>query len=88
VVVDGKLITGGGVTAGIDFGFQVAAIVAGERTAKAIQLGLEYDPQPPFDSGSPERADPALVEMIRGALSEERAEAVAAAGAALQREPA
>ncbi len=86
VVVDSELITGGGVTAGIDFGLRVAALVAGERTARAIQLGLEYDPQPPFDSGSPERADPALVEFIRGALGRDRAEAVARASAALSQE--
>lgn len=65
VVVDGNLITGGGVTAGIDFGLQVAATVAGEEVAKQIQLQLEYDPEPPFDSGHPRSADPALVEKLR-----------------------
>ena len=84
VVVDGRLITGGGVTSGIDFALRVAAEVAGEKVARAIQLGVEYDPQPPFDSGSPERADPALVERIRGLLSPDRAEAVARAAAALR----
>lgn len=85
VVVDGKLITGGGVTAGIDFALRVAAEVAGERTARAIQLGLEYDPQPPFDSGSPERAPAELVEAVRSRLSAGRTEAVDRAAAALER---
>lgn len=65
VVVDGKVITGGGVTAGIDFGLRVAAEIAGKDVAKAIQLGIEYDPHPPFDSGHPRRADPALVRTVR-----------------------
>lgn len=56
VVVDRNRITGGGVTAGIDFGLTVAAELRGEETARLIQLVLEYDPQPPFDAGSPERA--------------------------------
>lgn len=58
VVRDGNVFTGGGVTAGIDFAFTLAAELAGEAAAKAIQLGLEYDPAPPFDAGSPEKADP------------------------------
>jgi len=65
VVVDGNVITGGGVTAGIDFGLQVAATVAGEDVAKMIQLQLEYDPEPPFKSGHPRSADPALVEKMK-----------------------
>jgi cyclohexyl-isocyanide hydratase len=56
VVSDRNRITGGGVTAGIDFGLTVAAELRGEETARLIQLVLEYDPQPPFDAGSPERA--------------------------------
>ena len=56
VVRDGKIFTGGGVTAGIDFALVLAAEIAGADVAKAIQLGLEYDPGPPFDSGSPESA--------------------------------
>jgi cyclohexyl-isocyanide hydratase len=65
VVIDGKFISGGGVTAGIDFGLKVAAEVAGEEIAKQIQLQIEYDPQPPFDSGHPRSADPALVDKLR-----------------------
>jgi cyclohexyl-isocyanide hydratase len=60
VVKDGNVITAGGVTAGIDFGLTVVAEIAGESTAQAIQLGIEYDPAPPFDSGHPDRA-PATV---------------------------
>ncbi len=58
VVRDGNLFTGGGVTAGIDFAFTLAAEIAGEHVAKAIQLGLEYDPAPPFLSGAPDKAPP------------------------------
>ena len=65
VVVDGNLITGGGVTAGIDFGLTVVAEVAGPRVAEAIQLGIEYAPAPPFNCGSPDTADPALVKLVR-----------------------
>ena len=64
VVVDGNTITGGGVTAGIDFGLTVAAELAGEEVARSIQLVLEYDPQPPFDSGSPEKAGAERVKRI------------------------
>jgi cyclohexyl-isocyanide hydratase len=56
IVKDGNVITAGGVTSGIDFGFSVVAEIAGETTARRIQLGMEYDPAPPFDSGDPDRA--------------------------------
>src|SRR5688572_9673970 len=65
VAVDGNTITGGGVTAGIDFALTVAAQVCGAEFAQKTQLSMEYDPHPPFDSGSPERADPALVAQAR-----------------------
>lgn len=65
VVVDRNRITGGGVTAGIDFALRLAAEIASEDLAKAIQLGLEYDPAPPFASGHPDVADPALVAQLR-----------------------
>jgi cyclohexyl-isocyanide hydratase len=68
VVVDRNRITGGGVTAGIDFGLRLVAELCGEETAKAIQLGLEYDPEPPFASGHPDVADPQLVEAVRARL--------------------
>lgn len=60
-VIDRNRVTGGGVTAGIDFALTLMAEVAGEDVAKAVQLGLEYDPAPPFDCGSPGKAGPALV---------------------------
>jgi cyclohexyl-isocyanide hydratase len=66
VVKDGNLITAGGITSGIDFGLAVVAQIAGDAVAQAIQLGLEYDPAPPFDSGHPDRA-PA---SIKSALSD------------------
>src|SRR3954447_20899482 len=65
VVRDGNLFTGGGVTAGIDFAFVVAAELAGDTVAQAIQLGIEYAPAPPFDAGRPESAPPEVVEIIR-----------------------
>ena len=60
VVKDGNVITAGGVTSGIDFALSVVAEVAGETTARTIQLGIEYDPAPPFDSGHPDRAPTAI----------------------------
>jgi cyclohexyl-isocyanide hydratase len=62
VVVDRNRITGGGVTAGIDFGLTIASILYGEEIAKITQLLLEYNPAPPFDTGSPEKAGAELVE--------------------------
>lgn len=64
VVRDGKFITGGGVTAGIDFAFAVAAEIAGEKTAQAIQLGIEYAPAPPFNAGRPETAPPDVLALV------------------------
>ncbi len=61
VVVDRNRITGGGVTAGIDFGLTIASILYGEEIAKIVQLLIEYNPAPPFDTGSPEKAGPELV---------------------------
>jgi cyclohexyl-isocyanide hydratase len=60
VVRDGNVITAGGVTSGIDFGLTIAAEIAGETTAQTIQLGIEYDPAPPFDSGHPDRTPAAI----------------------------
>jgi len=68
VVVDRDRITGGGVTAGIDFGLTLAAALAGEQVAKAIQLGLEYNPAPPFSCGHPDVADAAIVAVVRELL--------------------
>jgi cyclohexyl-isocyanide hydratase len=74
VVWDGHVITAGGVTAGIDFALSLVAEIAGETTARAIQLGIEYDPLPPFDSGHPDRAPAA----VKSALSERYAKTNAA----------
>lgn len=67
VVEQGKVITAAGVSAGIDMALVLAARIAGEDVAQAIQLGIEYDPQPPFDSGSPEKASRSVIELVQGA---------------------
>ncbi|MEO0441844.1 MAG: DJ-1/PfpI family protein [Pseudomonadota bacterium] len=64
VVKDGNVITAGGVTSGIDFALTVIAEIAGQQFAEAVQLGLEYDPDPPFNSGNPGVADPKLVQLL------------------------
>jgi cyclohexyl-isocyanide hydratase len=69
VVWDGNLITGGGVTAGIDFGLQVVAALRGKTFAQTIQLEAEYDPAPPYDSGSPEKADPFVRDNLKGIMT-------------------
>ncbi len=74
VVIDGNVIHGVGVTAGIDFALVVAAQAFGEDVAKSIQLNIEYDPHPPFDAGAPERAGSALVEKLRAASAARQAE--------------
>ena len=74
VVIDGNVVTGGGVTAGIDFALKIAAEAFGEEVAKSIQLGIEYDPQPPFGAGSPEGAGPAIVEKARAGAMRRQAE--------------
>jgi cyclohexyl-isocyanide hydratase len=84
-VIDGNIITGGGITAGIDFAFVVAAEAFGEDVAKSIQLAIEYDPQPPFDAGSPERAGPDLVAKTRAKSAKRQAERRAAVDAAALR---
>jgi cyclohexyl-isocyanide hydratase len=80
VIKDGNLITAGGVTSGIDFGLSVVAEIAGETTARAIQLGIEYDPAPPFDSGHPDRAPAA----VKSALFERYAKANSALRAGIE----
>jgi transcriptional regulator GlxA family with amidase domain len=77
VVERGKVITAAGVSAGIDMGLVLASRIAGPEVAQAIQLGIEYDPQPPFDSGSTEKASPEIVELVR-AVAAARLEALAA----------
>jgi putative intracellular protease/amidase len=65
VVAQGKVITAAGVSSGIDMGLTLAAKIAGPEVAQAIQLGIEYDPQPPFDSGSTDKAPEEIVELVR-----------------------
>lgn len=73
-VEDGKTVTAAGVSAGIDMAFHLVGQEAGPEVAQAVQLGIEYDPQPPFDSGSPDKAATPIVELIEsvaGTASEE-----------------
>jgi cyclohexyl-isocyanide hydratase len=80
IAVDRNRITGGGVTAGIDFALRVVAELRGDEEAKEIQLLLEYAPQPPFDVGRPELAGPVVTANVKRRL--------AAAVQALSEEPA
>ncbi|MFG2651062.1 DJ-1/PfpI family protein [Streptomyces sp. NPDC048436] len=65
VVFDGKYVTGAGVSAGIDMGLTLAGKIAGDAHAQTVQLLIEYDPQPPYDAGSPQKAPAELVEKFR-----------------------
>ena len=65
VVVDGKYVTAAGVSSGIDMGLALACRMAGDDVAQAIQLMIEYDPQPPYDAGSPDRAPAEIVRTLR-----------------------
>jgi putative intracellular protease/amidase len=65
VVFDEKYVTAAGVSSGIDMGLALAGRIAGDQTAQAIQLGIEYDPQPPYDAGSPDRAPAEIVSKLR-----------------------
>lgn len=65
VVEQGKVVTAAGVSAGIDMALTLASRIAGDEVAQAIQLGIEYDPQPPFDAGSPRTAPEPIVELVR-----------------------
>jgi transcriptional regulator GlxA family with amidase domain len=73
VVTDGKVITAAGVSAGIDMALALTARLRGDDVARAVQLGIEYDPPPPFDSGSPLTAPPELVELVAGVMDAEEA---------------
>jgi putative intracellular protease/amidase len=65
VVFDGKYVTGAGVAAGIDMALTLAGRIAGDEVAQAIQLGIEYDPRPPYDVGSPAKAPAEMVASLR-----------------------
>jgi putative intracellular protease/amidase len=67
VVEQGKVVTAAGVSSGIDMALRLVQRIAGDDVAQAIQLSIEYDPQPPFDSGSPAKAPEHVVELVRGA---------------------
>jgi putative intracellular protease/amidase len=87
VVRDGNLITGGGVTAGIDFALTVLAEIAGKDVAQMVQLGLEYAPAPPFEAGTPETAPPEILRryaVIQRRMAPKRRAEAAAAAARLQ----
>ena len=82
IVRDGNVISGGGVTAGIDMALSVMAEICGADYAQTVQLGLEYAPEPPFDCGRPERARPEIVAAARQRMQAGRLEREAAVGRA------
>ncbi|RVU14086.1 DJ-1/PfpI family protein [Methylobacterium oryzihabitans] len=73
LVRDGRFITAGGVTAGIDFGLAVVAALVGRDEAETVQLALEYAPAPPFDAGTPQTASPAILDRAKARLAASRA---------------
>lgn len=85
VVRDGNVFTGGGVTAGIDFALTIAAEIAGADVAQTIQLAIEYDPSPPFESGSPERAPKAILTGMQTRYAPRREKFEAALDMAISR---
>lgn len=83
VVTDGNIITGAGVASGVDFALAVAAVLEGEEVARQIQLQIEYDPAPPFNSGSPKTASAEMTALLRSrlaTLNEQRREVAARVG--------
>ena len=72
VVDEGKILTAAGVSAGIDLALTLVARLAGQETAQAIQLGIEYDPQPPFDAGAPSKAPADIRDLVRAMLDNSR----------------
>lgn len=87
MTVDGNIYTAGGVTSGIDMALRVAAVIAGDEAAQQIQLQIEYDPEPPFEAGTPFVAPPEIVERALAATKQRRQireNAVAQAAAALR----
>lgn len=77
VVRHGRIVTAAGVSAGIDMALELVALMYGDEAARAIQLGIEYDPQPPFDSGSVEKASAATVGAVRAAFGAAEREVLA-----------
>lgn len=85
IVVDGDLVTSGGITAGIDLALHVVARLAGEAQAKEIELAMEYDPAPPFACGNPETAEPAVVGRLRERIAARQQRRAALVRAAAKR---
>ncbi len=77
VVREGKIFTAAGVSAGIDLALTLVAELADDATAQALQLAIEYDPQPPFDSGAPSKADPLIAELVTAVTRDKEAEVLA-----------
>ena len=70
VVVEGKVVTAAGVSAGIDLALTLVGWTHGAETAQAIQLGIEYDPQPPFDAGAPSKAPTAIRDLVAAVMGD------------------
>ncbi|MDP9133837.1 MAG: DJ-1/PfpI family protein [Actinomycetota bacterium] len=77
VVERGRIVTAAGVSAGIDMALRLTELLTNADVARAIQLGIEYDPQPPFDSGAPEKASTETVELVRAVMAQQESEAAA-----------
>jgi putative intracellular protease/amidase len=77
VVQHGKIITAAGVSAGIDMALRLVALIHGDELARAIQLGIEYDPDPPFDAGSPDKAPAEIVAAVTRSFGQQEAAATA-----------
>ena len=72
----GKIVTGAGVSAGIDMALTLVGLMEGTDLAEAIQLGIEYDPQPPYDAGAPSKAPAAIRELVEAVTAEREAAAL------------
>jgi transcriptional regulator GlxA family with amidase domain len=80
IVEHGKIVTAAGVSSGIDMALHLVKKVNGDEVAQAVQLGIEYDPEPPLDAGSPEKAPPEIVELVRAVFEAREAEGATADG--------
>ncbi|HEV7762694.1 MAG TPA: DJ-1/PfpI family protein, partial [Acidimicrobiales bacterium] len=76
VVIEGKVVTAAGVSAGIDMALTLVGVMSGPEIAQAIQLGIEYDPQPPYDAGAPSKAPAAIRELVEAVTAEREAAAL------------
>ena len=80
IVEHGKIVTAAGVSSGIDMALRLVQQINGDEVAQAVQLGIEYDPEPPLDAGSPEKAPPEIVELVRTVFEAREAERATAGG--------